>query len=146
MPRAPLLAFAIGLMTMLFAIDAGAAPLGPVNAQSAVESNLTLVRDGCGRGMRFSERRNACVEDNREFRSGRGDGFRDDGFRRDNFRDGGRTGFRDDGFRDGRRARLSSKALCEQSCQDRRAICNERKGGFVNGCGVAAAACIATCD
>jgi len=43
--------------------DANAAPL--TFAKGAIaqvqDGNLTLVRDGCGRGMRFSNRRQACV-------------------------------------------------------------------------------------
>lgn len=41
-------------------MPANAGPM-PVNGVSAGETDLTLVRDGCGRGMRFSNRRQACV-------------------------------------------------------------------------------------
>ena len=43
--------------------DANAAPLTFAKGVIAQvqDSNLTLVRDGCGRGMRFSNRRQACV-------------------------------------------------------------------------------------
>lgn len=56
---------AIGSLFVLPAGDASAAP--PAFANSAIaqatHSDLTLVRDGCGRGMRFSNRRQTCVED-----------------------------------------------------------------------------------
>ena len=46
-------------------LAANAAPLGAMKSaitQSvAQDSDVTLVRDGCGRGMRFSNRRQACV-------------------------------------------------------------------------------------
>ena len=43
--------------------DANAAPLTFAKGVIAQvqDSNLTLVRDGCGRGMRFSNRRQTCV-------------------------------------------------------------------------------------
>jgi hypothetical protein len=60
------LALAVGAM-VLIADSAGAAPLGlgkgAINQSSALEGDVTLVRDGCGRGMRFSNRRQVCVED-----------------------------------------------------------------------------------
>jgi hypothetical protein len=47
--------------------SADAAPLalgkGAIVQSDALESDVTLVRDGCGRGMRWSQRRQACVED-----------------------------------------------------------------------------------
>ena len=39
-----------------------AAPLMPAK-DNAAETHVLQVRDGCGRGMRFSERRGGCVED-----------------------------------------------------------------------------------
>ncbi len=65
---------AIAAMSALFALDASALPLAAAKQQAAVESQLTLVRDGCGRGMRFSNHRDDCVVDRhsrsrRDFRS-----------------------------------------------------------------------------
>ena len=57
------LTVAIAAMSALFALDASALPLAAAKQQAAVESQLTLVRDGCGRGMRFSNHRQSCVED-----------------------------------------------------------------------------------
>jgi hypothetical protein len=116
MLRAIVLAIAIGAMTMPFAIDAGALPLAAINSQPTVESNMTLVRDGCGRGSYFSERWGRCVDDGDAYRDGRDD---------------------DGGF---------SKARCKRRCQERRADCNFRRGGYFNGCGVAAATCVAACN
>ena len=62
MPKTTVLAIAIGAVTMLLAFDAAALPLTPVKSRSVVESNMTLVRDDCGRGYYFSERRGRCVE------------------------------------------------------------------------------------
>jgi hypothetical protein len=56
MPKVTVLAIAIGTVTMFFAFGAGALPLTPVKSQPVVESNMTLVRDGCGRGYYYSER------------------------------------------------------------------------------------------
>jgi hypothetical protein len=57
-------AVAVGSMTLLSSGSAGALPvLSGESAASAVESNLLLVRDGCGRGMRYSNRRGGCVPD-----------------------------------------------------------------------------------
>jgi hypothetical protein len=39
---------------------AGAGPM-PLNPAVSADSGLTLVRDGCGRGFRFSNYRQACV-------------------------------------------------------------------------------------
>jgi hypothetical protein len=41
--------------------DADAMPIAPVDGFAS--GDTTLVRDGCGRGMRFSERRGRCVPD-----------------------------------------------------------------------------------
>jgi hypothetical protein len=38
-----------------------------------------------------------------------------------------------------------SSKLCEQGCQDTRAICNKTRGGYFNGCGMEASACVARC-
>ena len=55
------LTVAIGAMVALFGVTANAAPISP-SKQITSESNVLLVRDGCGRGMRFSHGRNRCVE------------------------------------------------------------------------------------
>jgi hypothetical protein len=114
--KATILVAAIGAMTMLFTADAGAQQVGVVKSQQA-GSNLTLVRDGCGRGRYYSERRGRCVDDDRD---------------------------------DFRGERILSprerKRLCEDRCLSIRERCNRRRGGYFNGCGVEAAACIARCD
>lgn len=94
---ASLLAF--GLVCSGFEADAAA--IAPVPGLTAPESIL-MIRDGCGRGMRFSNRRNACVED---FQAGRSDFGRrepdrfdrrgDDRFDRRRGRDFDRRGGRD---------------------------------------------------
>jgi hypothetical protein len=56
-------AVALGSMALLSSGNAGALPGPPAESAAAVESNLLLVRDGCGRGFRWSNRRQACVED-----------------------------------------------------------------------------------
>jgi hypothetical protein len=60
-----LLAFfvAIVAMALLSSGSAGALPVVSVESVAAIESNVLLVRDGCGRGMRFSNRLQACVAD-----------------------------------------------------------------------------------
>jgi hypothetical protein len=60
-----LLAFfvAIVAMALLSSGSVGALPVGSVDSVAAIESNMLLVRDGCGRGMRFSNRLQACVVD-----------------------------------------------------------------------------------
>jgi hypothetical protein len=57
---------ALVLAVGAFALLAGPADAAPLtSSKSAIsqsdETVLTLVRDGCGRGMRFSNRRQACV-------------------------------------------------------------------------------------
>jgi hypothetical protein len=52
---------AIVAFSALVALDAGAMPLAP--DLGLASGDTTLVRDGCGRGMRFSERRGRCVPD-----------------------------------------------------------------------------------
>jgi hypothetical protein len=49
----------------LFTTAASAIPLDR-NVAAAASGDITLVRDGCGRGFRFSNRRQACVPVNRE--------------------------------------------------------------------------------
>jgi hypothetical protein len=60
------LMIAIGA-AVLFAGQAQALPLAHANAvaiaQNAQDSDVILVRDGCGRGMRFSNSRGGCVQD-----------------------------------------------------------------------------------
>jgi hypothetical protein len=108
MLKAIMVAVAIGAMTTLFAGGASAQQLGVVKSQPAVESNMTLVRDDCGRGRHFSERRGRCVDDVRV-------------------------------------RIVSPKELCRQRCYARREECNLRRGGYFNGCGVQATACLASC-
>jgi hypothetical protein len=61
------LAVMITVGAALFAGNATAAPIAPVGSaiiqSGGQDSGVTLVRDGCGRGMRFSNSRQACVED-----------------------------------------------------------------------------------
>ena len=56
------LALAIGAASTLLATDAGALPVAP-GLQSHASSDVTLVREGCGPGRRYSERLRRCVED-----------------------------------------------------------------------------------
>jgi hypothetical protein len=70
--RLALAATTIGLFG-LAAPAANASPLA-VSKSPAVESLTVMVRDGCGRGMRFSHSRDTCVEqfdDRRRFREER---------------------------------------------------------------------------
>ena len=53
---------AFGAICVLAPLGASASPLGLAKG-TGIESQLLEVRDGCGRGMRFSNRRQACVED-----------------------------------------------------------------------------------
>ncbi len=118
MLKATTLAVAVGAITMLFAIHAGALPLAGVKSQPAIESNTRLVRDDCGKDRHFSKRQNKCVDNDED----------------------------QDSDRDGRRhAGKSRKELCRQRCLDIREECNARRGGFFNGCGVQATSCIASC-
>jgi hypothetical protein len=63
------LIIAIGAVFLLAGGAADAAPLGlgtSVAVQSgAQEGDVILVRDGCGRGMRYSNRRGGCVPQDR---------------------------------------------------------------------------------
>ena len=54
---------AIAATALLSSGSAGALPVVSVESVAAIESNMLLVRDGCGRGMRFSNRLQACVAD-----------------------------------------------------------------------------------
>lgn len=58
-------AVAVGFAALLGSGSAGALPVGPASAPavSAAEGDLLLVRDGCGRGYRYSSRRGGCVPD-----------------------------------------------------------------------------------
>ena len=53
---------AFGAICLFAPLGASASPLGLAKGTS-IESQLLEVRDGCGRGMRFSNRQQACVED-----------------------------------------------------------------------------------
>ena len=53
----------IGGLAALLAFDAGAMPLTPPGHLGFGTSDLTLVRDGCGPGFRFSNSRQRCVPD-----------------------------------------------------------------------------------
>jgi len=64
--RSLLAAIAITGAFLMIGNAADAAPLSAARSavvQSEQGSDVTLVRDGCGRGMRFSNSRQACVED-----------------------------------------------------------------------------------
>ncbi len=56
------LTVAMGAMTVLSTADAGALPL--IQSKQTIENaDLSPVRDGCGRGMRYSRRAGGCVPD-----------------------------------------------------------------------------------
>jgi hypothetical protein len=57
---------AIGAASVLLAASATAMPVAPLGDATA-ESDITLVRDGCGRGMRWSNRAGDCVWERRHF-------------------------------------------------------------------------------
>jgi hypothetical protein len=82
-------------LSALICSDAVAAPLAAA-MPAGVESPTLQVRDGCGRGMRFSNSRQACVED---FGEGRGGGY-DEGPRRYGDRPRGDGEGRGYGYRD----------------------------------------------
>jgi hypothetical protein len=133
--KATILVATIGAMTILFAPNVGAQSFGVVKSQPA-GSNMTLVRDECGRGRHFSERSGRCVEDFSE--CGRGRHFSE---RRGRCVDNDEDNFRGDrGLSHGER-----KRLCQERCLEIRERCNRRRGGYFNGCGVEGAACIARC-
>ncbi len=54
------LSAAIGAMTALVAVPAGAMPLSQ-SKQTVENEDITAVRDGCGRGFRYSSSRGRCV-------------------------------------------------------------------------------------
>src|SRR4029453_10444382 len=54
---------AIGSMALVSSSSAGALPVVSAESVAAIESNMLLVRDGCGRGMRFSNRVAAWAPD-----------------------------------------------------------------------------------
>lgn len=54
------LAIALGVVTAFGTFAASASPLGRVQTIT-LESAIEHVRDGCGRGWRYSHRRRACV-------------------------------------------------------------------------------------
>lgn len=62
MRRMLVMTAAVGVLSAFGAFGAGAMPFSPVQHGFTVDDTL-LVRDGCGRGMRFSERRGRCVPD-----------------------------------------------------------------------------------
>ena len=57
----------MGAMTAILPATATAMPLAPASQMNAAaqagDNGLTLVRDNCGRGRHFSNRRNRCVSD-----------------------------------------------------------------------------------
>jgi hypothetical protein len=53
---------AIGGLAALLAVDAGAMPLAP-GLHNLGSGDITLVRDGCGPGLRWSNSRQRCVPD-----------------------------------------------------------------------------------
>jgi hypothetical protein len=52
---------AAGALGLAFAGSASALPLAPVAQAASETSDIQLVRDGCGRGLRYSNRRDRCV-------------------------------------------------------------------------------------
>ena len=55
-------AAAIGAMALLPSGNAGAFPMAP-GATAGLESGVLQIRDGCGRGFRYSYRAGGCVPD-----------------------------------------------------------------------------------
>jgi hypothetical protein len=55
---------ALGAGAALLAADATALPLSQGKAGVAAHDTVLLVREGCGRGWQWSERRRRCVRDN----------------------------------------------------------------------------------
>ena len=53
----------LGIMAALIPGGAGALPLAQDKAGIASQDSVLLVREGCGRGMQWSERRRQCVPD-----------------------------------------------------------------------------------
>jgi hypothetical protein len=54
---------ALGAAAALMPAGAGAMPLAQDKAGIAASDTVLLVREGCGRGMQWSERRRRCVPD-----------------------------------------------------------------------------------
>lgn len=54
---------ALGALAALMPAGAGALPLAQDKAGIAASDTVLLVREGCGRGMQWSERRRRCVPD-----------------------------------------------------------------------------------
>ena len=54
---------ALGAAAALLPAGAGAMPLAQDKAGVADSDTVLLVREGCGRGMQWSERRRRCVPD-----------------------------------------------------------------------------------
>jgi hypothetical protein len=57
---------ALGTMAALIPAGAGALPLAQGKAGITTSDTVLLVREGCGRGMQWSERRRRCVPDSTE--------------------------------------------------------------------------------
>jgi hypothetical protein len=56
-------AAAMGTVTALMPAGAGAMPLAQDKAGIATSDTMLLVREGCGRGMQWSNRERRCVPD-----------------------------------------------------------------------------------
>jgi hypothetical protein len=56
-------AIAVGSVALFTSASAGAFTLPPLEGATAADSSLLLVRDGCGRGFRYSYRAGGCVRD-----------------------------------------------------------------------------------
>ena len=54
---------ALGALAALMPAGTGALPLAQDKAGIAASDTVLLVREGCGRGMQWSERRRRCVAD-----------------------------------------------------------------------------------
>jgi hypothetical protein len=52
---------AAGMMSVLLMADVNALPLAQGKIAIEQSSDVTVVRDGCGRGMRYSRSRGRCV-------------------------------------------------------------------------------------
>jgi len=128
MLKSTMIAAVFGALALMFAVSVNAAPLTSLKTQIAVESDVTLVQDGCGPGMRWSNSRQMCVERRGSPQGGPGYG-----------QGGGRGGY---GMMDPQMARQS----CQSRCLQQRDACNYQKGGYFNGCGIQGTACLARCD
>jgi hypothetical protein len=65
---------AAGTMSMLLIGSAASMPLAQGKTPIIQSSDITLVRDNCGRGMRYSNSQGRCVAQRDAVRSGRGCG------------------------------------------------------------------------